>query len=211
MRFSLQREVLLKPLAQVVNVVERRQTLPVLANLLVSVADNRLSLTGTDLEVEMVRKEGDDALAVLLPVGSTQCALLLSAEHGRGHGLALIDHRDVTDRSNPVVRRPGVLQNGRRMIILVAVRTKSGQATVEVVRDGKFLIRSAGPLRGLSMPSRWSLPERDRPALGANQCQVSYRRVRLRLVSGEATALPPSQPPPVQRSSEASPKPGPSA
>ena len=32
MRFSLQREVLLKPLAQVVNVVERRQTLPVLAN-----------------------------------------------------------------------------------------------------------------------------------------------------------------------------------
>jgi DNA polymerase III subunit beta len=56
MRFSLQREVLLKPLQQVVNVVERRQTLPVLANLLVSVADNRLSLTGTDLEVEMVAR-----------------------------------------------------------------------------------------------------------------------------------------------------------
>ena len=37
MRFSLQREVFLKPLAQVVNVVERRQTLPVLANLLVQV------------------------------------------------------------------------------------------------------------------------------------------------------------------------------
>lgn len=54
MRFSLQREVFLKPLAQVVNVVERRQTLPVLANLLVQVADGQLSLTGTDLEVEMV-------------------------------------------------------------------------------------------------------------------------------------------------------------
>jgi len=38
MRFSLQREVFLKPLAQVVNVVERRQTLPVLANLLVDLA-----------------------------------------------------------------------------------------------------------------------------------------------------------------------------
>ena len=36
MRFSLQREAFLKPLAQVVNVVERRQTLPVLANLLAS-------------------------------------------------------------------------------------------------------------------------------------------------------------------------------
>jgi DNA polymerase III subunit beta len=56
MRFSLQREVLLKPLQQVVNVVERRQTLPVLANLLVVVKQGQLSLTGTDLEVEMVAR-----------------------------------------------------------------------------------------------------------------------------------------------------------
>jgi DNA polymerase III subunit beta len=56
MRFSLQREVLLKPLAQVVNVVERRQTLPVLANLLARVEGDLLSLTGTDLEVEMVAR-----------------------------------------------------------------------------------------------------------------------------------------------------------
>ena len=62
MRFSLQREVFLKPLAQVVNVVERRQTLPVLANLLVQVKSGQLSLTGTDLEVEMVSRIGvDDA------------------------------------------------------------------------------------------------------------------------------------------------------
>ncbi|GHA86981.1 DNA polymerase III subunit beta [Cognatilysobacter bugurensis] len=62
MRFSLQREVFLKPLAQVVNVVERRQTLPVLANLLVQVNDGQLSLTGTDLEVEMISRVAvDDA------------------------------------------------------------------------------------------------------------------------------------------------------
>ena len=61
MRFSLSREVLLKPLQQVVNVVERRQTLPVLANLLVSVENNKLSMTGTDLEVEMIaRSEVED-------------------------------------------------------------------------------------------------------------------------------------------------------
>jgi DNA polymerase-3 subunit beta len=62
MRFSLQREVFLKPLAQVVNVVERRQALPVLANLLVQVQGGQLSLTGTDLEVEMVARQAvDDA------------------------------------------------------------------------------------------------------------------------------------------------------
>jgi len=56
MRFSLPREVLLKPLQYVVNVVERRHTLPILANLLAVVKDGQLSLTGTDLEVEMVAR-----------------------------------------------------------------------------------------------------------------------------------------------------------
>ncbi|TAN05651.1 MAG: DNA polymerase III subunit beta [Rhodanobacteraceae bacterium] len=60
MRFRTQRETLLKPMQQVVGVVERRQTLPVLANLLVRVADGRLSLTGTDLEVEMRASTGVD-------------------------------------------------------------------------------------------------------------------------------------------------------
>ena len=42
--------------------VERRQTLPVLANFLVQVQDSQLSLTGTDLEVEMVARTAvDDA------------------------------------------------------------------------------------------------------------------------------------------------------
>ncbi|MGA8278393.1 MAG: DNA polymerase III subunit beta [Rhodanobacteraceae bacterium] len=53
MRFSIQREALLKPLQHVVGVVERRQTLPVLSNLLVSVSEGIVSLTATDLEVEM--------------------------------------------------------------------------------------------------------------------------------------------------------------
>jgi len=56
MRFTLQREAFLKPLAQVVNVVERRQTLPVLANLLVQVKEGQVSLTGTDLEVEVISR-----------------------------------------------------------------------------------------------------------------------------------------------------------
>ena len=53
MQFSIQREVLLKPLQQVIGVVERRQTLPVLSNLLVVADGSRVRFTGTDLEVEM--------------------------------------------------------------------------------------------------------------------------------------------------------------
>lgn len=54
MKFSIQREVFLQPLSQVVGVVERRQTLPVLANFLLVARDGRLSVTGTDMEVELV-------------------------------------------------------------------------------------------------------------------------------------------------------------
>ena len=63
MQFSIQREALLKPLQQVVGVVERRQTLPVFANLLFKVADGQVSLTGTDLEVEMVAVTEAEKLA----------------------------------------------------------------------------------------------------------------------------------------------------
>ncbi len=54
MQFTIQREALLKPLQLVAGVVERRQTLPVLSNVLIVVDGNQLSLTGTDLEVELV-------------------------------------------------------------------------------------------------------------------------------------------------------------
>jgi len=54
MKFSIQRESLLQPISQVVGVVERRQTLPVLANFLISTKDGRLSITGTDMEVELI-------------------------------------------------------------------------------------------------------------------------------------------------------------
>ena len=54
MKFSIQREVFLQPLTQVIGVVERRQTLPVLANFLLVARDGHISLTGTDMEVELV-------------------------------------------------------------------------------------------------------------------------------------------------------------
>ncbi len=42
------------PLQQVVGVIEKRQTLPILSNVLIQLADNRLEFTGTDLEVQLV-------------------------------------------------------------------------------------------------------------------------------------------------------------
>ena len=56
MQLSILREELLKPLSFVAGVVERRQTLPILSNVLVRLHDGELSLVGTDLEVEVIVK-----------------------------------------------------------------------------------------------------------------------------------------------------------
>ena len=56
MRFVISREALIKPLQLVAGVVERRQTMPVLSNILLVAADGMLSMTGTDLEVELVAR-----------------------------------------------------------------------------------------------------------------------------------------------------------
>ncbi|WP_104398625.1 DNA polymerase III subunit beta [Vibrio penaeicida] len=62
MKFTIERSHLIKPLQQVSGALGGRPTLPILGNLLLKVENNLLSLTATDLEVELVANvalEGD--------------------------------------------------------------------------------------------------------------------------------------------------------
>lgn len=54
MQFLINRDALLKPLQMVSGAIERRHNLPILSNVLLDVTADTLSLTGTDLEVELV-------------------------------------------------------------------------------------------------------------------------------------------------------------
>ena len=60
MKLSAARDVLLKPLQAVIGVVERRQTMPVLSNVLLVAKDGELAITATDLEVELVARADVD-------------------------------------------------------------------------------------------------------------------------------------------------------
>ena len=53
MKFSAQRESLLEPLQQVAGAVERRQTSPVLGNVLIECAEDGIVLTATNNEIEL--------------------------------------------------------------------------------------------------------------------------------------------------------------
>ncbi|MDQ5909372.1 MAG: polymerase subunit beta [Pseudomonadota bacterium] len=53
MKLEAKREQLLKPLQSVIGAVERRQTLPILTNVLLAARERDLTMTATDLEVEL--------------------------------------------------------------------------------------------------------------------------------------------------------------
>jgi DNA polymerase-3 subunit beta len=61
MNFTIQREALLKPLQTICGVVERRQTLPILSHVLIQCDGQQLTMTATDLEVEMVATANVDS------------------------------------------------------------------------------------------------------------------------------------------------------
>ncbi len=56
MKLSVDRDTLLRPLQAVQGVVERRQTLPILANVLLVVDGDSLEVTATDMELELVSR-----------------------------------------------------------------------------------------------------------------------------------------------------------
>ncbi|MGB5583367.1 MAG: DNA polymerase III subunit beta, partial [Gammaproteobacteria bacterium] len=58
MKFQIQRDDLLIPLQKIIGAVEKRQTMPALSNILVKAENNTISLTATDLEIELVTTLG---------------------------------------------------------------------------------------------------------------------------------------------------------
>jgi DNA polymerase-3 subunit beta len=56
MKFIINREKILAPLQQIVSVIEKRQTMPILSNVLINLNKDSLTLTGTDLEIQIIAK-----------------------------------------------------------------------------------------------------------------------------------------------------------
>ena len=70
MKIAIKREEILYPLQHVIGAVERKQTLPILGNVLIKSDQGRLTLTATDLEIELIAHidlDFDVSLATTLP------------------------------------------------------------------------------------------------------------------------------------------------
>jgi DNA polymerase-3 subunit beta len=62
MKTIINREDILGPLQNVIGAVERRQTLPILGNILLRATDGVLTITATDLEIEMVAQVNSEEM-----------------------------------------------------------------------------------------------------------------------------------------------------
>lgn len=67
MKVSIERSALLKAMSQAQSVVERRNTIPILANVLIEVEDDGISFRATDLDIEVI----DKAPAMVERAGAT--------------------------------------------------------------------------------------------------------------------------------------------
>ena len=76
MKFSIERATLLKALAQAQSVVERRNTIPILANVLIEAEGAKVSLRATDLDIEVV----DHAAAMVERAGATTVSAVMLHE-----------------------------------------------------------------------------------------------------------------------------------
>ena len=74
MKLTIDRMSLLRPLGQVQSVVEKRNTIPILANVVLSAEDGKLSLSATDMDMDIATEVG---CSVMSPGTITMSAHLL--------------------------------------------------------------------------------------------------------------------------------------
>lgn len=134
-----------------------------------------------DLEVEIVCEKPHAWAAVLLPVGSQRCTLLLGVDEKVA--LALVDGRVV---SGSPLHRVEPSATRRPSVVRVGVRLDGAQATIDALVDGKPLLQWTGPQRSLSTTANWALPAGS--WLGLGGVQTTFHRVRVRPSSDPTSA-----------------------
>ncbi|MBP5174970.1 MAG: DNA polymerase III subunit beta [Treponema sp.] len=53
MRFTIEKEGILKELAKIQNIVDRKTSIPIISNALIDISENKMTIVATDMEIEM--------------------------------------------------------------------------------------------------------------------------------------------------------------
>jgi hypothetical protein len=112
--------------------------------------------TSYALTVEFTRTEGDNSVGVILPVGSSQCAFIMSVFNGEAHGIGIIDGKLARDNVSTI--KPGKIETDHPYRLLIEVDVKDSAVAIASTLDGRPFLEWSGQTRSLSMLERWKTP-----------------------------------------------------
>jgi len=138
-----------------------------------------------EIDAVFVRKSGRYSVVFILPVGQSNVCVNLSYGPKEVHGLTMVNGRV----NNETTRFVGKLSNGEEHRVYVRVLVKGGEAEITANLDGKEVLRWQGKQSSLSVSDKRRLPDVRQIGLAARSPTI-FKKVRLRMLSGEARALP---------------------
>lgn len=112
--------------------------------------------TSYALTVEFTRTEGNNSVGVILPVGSSQCAFIMSVFNGEAHGIGIIDGKLARDNVSTI--NPGKIETDHPYRLLIEVDVKDSTVAIASTLDGRPFLEWSGQTRSLSMLERWKMP-----------------------------------------------------
>jgi len=139
-----------------------------------------------EIRVKFARHDGKGAIAVVLPVGQTGIALILSHAGGEVHGLGHLGGK-VANKNETTVR-PGKLANGMEHVLHARVKLDGSNAEIHAELDGKVIIRWRGPQSSLKVPPDKAMRDRRCPGLLAGS-PTTFRLAGLRMLDGTVEKL----------------------
>ncbi|MCR4345737.1 MAG: DNA polymerase III subunit beta [Sulfuricaulis sp.] len=178
MQITITREDLLKPLGYVAGVVERRQTLPVLSYILLRQKDGEMTLTGTDLEIEVIAKVGK--------AGGSSAEMTLPARKLFDICRALPNDAEITIKKEG---EKSIVKSGKSRFALATVPV-ADFPSVQASQWEQALTLKQNQLRGLLEKTHFCMAQQDvRYYLNGLLLEVSENKIRGVATDGHRMAI----------------------
>ena len=142
------------------------------------------------LEAQFTRTSGQDAVAMIVPVGGNLCLMTFSESSGKVSRLGVDVKLSRSERESKIRVEPGDLTNNQKHAVSVLVRLRGDVATIQVSLDGEPYFFWSGDPKAVSA-NGWPMPPVKQFAIGTNE-SVTFHSVRLRPISGKITLLVPA-------------------
>ena len=178
MKIIIKRENILAPLQQVIGAVERRQTLPILGNILLKCSSDVLSLTATDLEIEMISTVATEAHA--------EFQTTLPARKLLDICKALPDGSDIEFE---IEEKKVTLTSGRSRFSLASLPAKDFPGLDNIVEQHSFSIKQAD-FKDLLEKTSFAMAQQDvRYYLNGILMEISEGMLKMVATDGHRLAL----------------------